>query len=410
MPPVTYDQLINGDDAYIKRIARAYEARHGHPMGETDLAHNVWRLLKEDWTIDAVLADIRGETLPPVPAPTTPVPPSSVDLTSWPRRGATIANSLLDTRWDAQQWADMLGGIFAGRAVTQVNVLSALWPDAAPHMQHPFVQEPDGRWNLRKMNPLFYSRLEQYVEAMNRRGVVVQLCFLELYSWSYRKSNVPFNKAHSPFRHNVNGVNWKGGTRAEEDATLAILPDAFLTELIQRVASAVKGAGVAFLPGNEFPEKPVHFKIADVIKGVWPDARVITNRNEDTPGQYMNMRVGQGTIDMIAYHGWDNMGFLAKDFPSEPMTRPRTFHQFFDKRAQSGAALPIDFARVICSSDGSRSSDDPVQTYRWEELLDVFAYVAAKGGTVEHQSRAKMTPGARLDMVETDFLRQIATL
>jgi len=406
---VTYDQLINGDDAYIKRIARAYEQKHGHPMGETDLAHNIWRLLREGWTIEAVLQDISGDDAPIPPSP-PPVPPSTVDLLSWPRRGATIAQSLLDTRWDIEAWASMLGSIFAGRGLTQVNVLSALWPEPAPHMQHPFTQEPDGRWNLRRINPLFYDRLARSVEVMNQQGVVVQLCFLELYSWSYRKPNVPFDKHLSPFRHNVNGVNWKGSTRAEDDATLAMLPDAFLLELIERVVMAVKGAGVAFLPGNEFPEKPVHLKIAHHIKSLWPEARIVTNRNEDTPGQYANMQVGQGTIDMIAFHGWDDLGFLLKAFTDEPIKRPRTFRQFFDNVAQNGDALGVDYARVIASSDGSRSSDDPINTYNWPELLKVFAFVAGKGGSIEHQSRAKMTPGARLDTVEVDFLRRIAAL
>lgn len=403
-----YDQW----QVWAPQIEAALLEHRGHATGG-DFAHFLYNLDMEGRSLEWVLWDIAGrQGAEPgtTPQPPAPVPPSSVDLTSWPRRGATIAQSLLDTRWDYQRWADMLGGIFAGRGLTQVNILSALWPDAAPHMAHPFLQEPDGRWNLRARNPIFYERLGRYVEAMNRRGVVVQLCFLELYSWSYRKQNVPFNKALSPFRHNVNGVNWKGATRAEEDATLAILPDDFLVELIERVVGSVKGAGVAFLPGNEFPEKPVHFKIADVIKRTWSEARVITNRNEDTPGQYMNMRVGRGTIDMIAFHGWDDLGFLSKDFPSEPMTRPRTFNQFFQKRAQNGAVLPIDFTRVICSSDGSRTSDDPVNTYRWAELLDVFSFVAGKGGNIEHQSRAKMTPGARLEMVEAEFLAQMAAL
>ena len=402
---MTYDELINGDDAAVKQIEQAYLETYGHPPNITAQAHNIWRLLREGWTLAAVLSDIRGEV---VTQP--PVPPSGVNLTAWPRRGATIANSLLDTRWDYESWAAMLGGVFAGRGLTQVNVLSALWPEAAPHMQFPFTHELDGRWNLINPNPLFYDRLARYVEAMNRYGVVVQLCFLELYSWSYRKQGVPFDKNKSPFRHNVNGVNWKGSTRAEEDVTLAMLPDAFLADLIERVTHTVKGAGVAFLPGNEFPEKPVHFKIAEIIKGVWDDAVVVTNRNEDTPGQYMNMHVGEGLIDMIAFHGWERLSELDRVWPEEPPQRPKTFRQFFDMRSRDGRPLDIDFSRVICSSDGSRSSDDPIETYDWPALLDVFRFVAGKGGNIEHQSRAKMTPGARLDMVEQDFLKQIADL
>jgi hypothetical protein len=138
--------------------------------------------------------------------------------------------------------------------------------------------------------------------------------------------------------------------------------------------------------------------------------RVVTNRNEDTPGQYFNMKVGKSPIDGIAYHGWDTLGFLDVEFPDEPPDRPRTFRQFFDKRAQDGSALSVDFSRTLCSSDGSRVSNDPINPYDWPRLLEVFRFVAGKGGSIEHQSRAKMSPGARLDLVETDFLRQIAKL
>ncbi len=338
------------------------------------------------------------------------VPPAGSDLTAWPRRGATIAASLLDTRWDIDVWAQILGDRFGGRGLTQVNVLSALWPEAAPHMQHPFVQEADGRWNLRKPNPRFYDRLSRYVEVMNRHGVVVQLCFLELYSWSMRKSNLPFDQNLSPFRHNVNGIRWGGPTREDDDRTLTSLPDGFLVELVAKVVNHVKGAGVAVVPFNEGPEKDVHRKIAAIVKGIDPGMEVVTNRNEDTPGQYFNMQVGKSDIDLIAYHGWARMDFLDRDFDEEPGDRPRTFRQFFDKRASDGRVLDIDFSRVICSSDGSRSSADPVNTYDWPRLLDVFKFVAGKGGSCEHQSRAKLSSGARLDTVETAFLDDMARL
>jgi hypothetical protein len=334
------------------------------------------------------------------------VPPASGDLTTWPRRGATIAASLIDTRWDYAEWAQMLGSVFGGRGLTQVNVLSAPWPEMEPYMQNPFVRHADGRWDIRTLNHLFYDRLCRYVEAMNQNGVLVQLCFLELYSWSGRKTGLPFDQNTTWARRNANNVVWGPG-----DETFDILPDDFAMELVERVVSAVKGSGCAVVPGNEFPEKPVHQKIADIVKRIDPTMRVVTNRNEDTPGQYFNMKVGSSSIDNICYHGWDTLGFLDVDFPDEPPDRPRTFRQFFDKRAQNGASLNIDFTRTICSSDGSRLPDnDPVNTYDWPRLLEVFNFVAGKGGSIEHQSRAKMSPGARLDMVEMEFLQQIANL
>ena len=174
-----------------------------------------------------------------------PLPPAAGSLTAWPRRGATIAASLIDTRWDYVRWAEMLGSIFGGRGLTQVNVLSAPWPEMEPFMAMPFVRAGDGRWDLRTPNPKFYDRLPRYVEAMNRHGVVVQLCFLELYSWSGRKTGLPFDQNTTWARRNVNGVTWGPG-----DETFDILPDDFAVELVERVAGAVKGAGVTFrLPG-----------------------------------------------------------------------------------------------------------------------------------------------------------------
>jgi hypothetical protein len=332
-------------------------------------------------------------------------PPAAGDLTKWPRRGATIAASLLDTRWDIDAWAQMLGDIFGGRGLTLANVLSAPWPEMEPFMEMPFVRASDGRWDIRTPNPTFYDRLRRYVDTMNRHGVVVQLCFLELYSWSGRKTGLPFDQNLTWARHNVNGVSWGPG-----DETFDILPDDFAVELVERVVGAVRGSGCVVVPGNEFPEKRVHQDIAAIVKRVDPSMRVATNRNEDTPGQYANMQVGRSAIDGISYHAWDTLAFLDVDFADEPPDRPRTFRQFFDKRDQNGHPIDVDISRTICSSDGSRASDDPVNTYDWPRLLEVFDFVAGKGGSIDHQSRAKMSPGAQLGMVEDDFLKQIAAL
>ena len=249
--------------------------------------------------------------------------------------------------------------------------------------------------------------------------VVVQLCFLELYSWSFRKV-VPFDQELTWARHNVNGVRWGGPSREKDDATLVSLPDDFLVELVERVVSRVKGAGVAVVPFNEGPEKSIHEKIAAIVKRVDPSMQVVTNRNDDTPGMYQNMRVGRSDIDRIAFHGWKDMGFLDADYspddeelarnPSGAVQRPWTFAEFFQNRHHNGGHGGYDFSRIICSSDGSRSSSDPVNTYDWPALLEVFRFVAGKGGSIEHQSRAKMTGGARLDLVEMDFLEQMARL
>jgi len=339
------------------------------------------------------------------------VPPVSVDLHAWPRRGASHGNGLLDTRWDHEGFAQLMGGFFGGRWTTRVNVLSASWAEASPHFAWPFMRLPDGRFDLSRWNPAFFDdRLPRFVETANRYGGVPILTFLELYSWSRRKDvSADHDQDRDWPRHNVNGLHWE-----REDTTLYRLPDAWLTELIERVLTRLNDVGVVVVePFNEGPEKDVHLKIANIVKRVSPDTRVQVNRNEDTPGQYFNMGVGTRHVDQIAFHGWKTLGFLTKDFPDEVKaqpTRPRTFAQFFDKQAHDGRALRVDFSRVCCSSDGARSSDDPIHPYHYPDLLKVFAFVAGKGGSLEHQSRSKMNAGARLETVEVEFLTQIAHL
>jgi hypothetical protein len=51
-----------------------------------------------------------------------------------------------------------------------------------------------------------------------------------------------------------------------------------------------------------------------------------------------------------------------------------------------------------------------MHAYNWGPLRDVFAFVAGKGCSIEHQEGVKLAPGARLDLVNTGFLKTIAEL
>lgn len=55
---MTYDDLVKD---YGPRIDAAYKAAHGHGPATSDQFHNAWRLTREGWGIDAVLADIAGQ-------------------------------------------------------------------------------------------------------------------------------------------------------------------------------------------------------------------------------------------------------------------------------------------------------------------------------------------------------------
>lgn len=55
---MTYDDLVKD---YGPRIDAAYKAAHGHGPATSDQFHNAWRLTREGWGIDAVLADIANQ-------------------------------------------------------------------------------------------------------------------------------------------------------------------------------------------------------------------------------------------------------------------------------------------------------------------------------------------------------------
>jgi hypothetical protein len=90
--------------------------------------------------------------------------------------------------------------------------------------------------------------------------------------------------------------------------------------------------------------------------------------------------------------------------------RPWSFREFFENRHHNGTHAGFDFTRVVCSSDGSRSSDHLLDTYNFDALYDVFKFVHAFGVTIEHQSRQKMMPDGTLHNVEHDFLARMARL
>ena len=374
------------------------------------------------------------ELLPATGYQRFPVPPGPIDLTSYPRRGATIAAALHDTRWNVDAWMARLGLTFGGQALTQFNVWGAIWNGVTPHLCWPVQQTVDGRWDLYKKNPLFFRRLRRAVEQANRYGVVPQLCFLELYSFSDRKS-VPFDRNLQPLRHNVNGVLFAGDdTWLVQKLAKGIGPEAaWLKWFIEQVVEELRGLVYIVVPFNEGPEKPLHLLIARWVLQADPSVLVCVNRNDDTPGQYQNHDVGDGLIDLLAHHGWKSLAFLTKDFspkadptrtPKEiarAAARPWTFNEFFENRYHNGDAAGIDFARVVVSSDGSRASDDPIDTYDYEALEAVMAFCAKKGCNLEHQSRAKMPrmmvngvwrgwPTGDLASVEWPFLERMEQL
>lgn len=348
-----------------------------------------------------------------------PVPDGPVDLTSWSRRGIYLSGLVLDSAWHGKEEAFLskVGSVFGHRATTRINLLGAEW---GPDDQMPFVRTDDWRWDLYRLDPAWVRRLRATVELCNRFGIVPLLTLLELYSWSFRKK-VPFDQALQWPTYNVNGVRWQSRNREEDDRTLTGLAhDPWLMWFVGQVCQILEGLVWVMEPGNEFPEKPAHLAVAQRVKGATEGAvRVCVNRNEETPGQYQNMDVGEGLVDMISHHGWKTMSFLGRDFSPAPEeqqkprnhARPWTFREFFDNRYHNQQSAGIEFNRVVMDSDGCRASDDPVQTYDYPKLGEVMRFCVGKGCSILHQSRGKMGPNrGRLETVEWGYAEEMARM
>ncbi len=276
-----------------------------------------------------------------------------------------------------------------GVQLTRVNLLSALWPEVnvLPHRQR-----SNGQWDLIDWNAEYFDRLSEVRDRCNQAGIVVQWTNYELYSWSKRKPGP--QQANTPWRNNVNEVFW-----SPEDVTFDLLPDAWSQIWFAKIVPYLHLETNLFEVGNEFPEKALHKRTADLIHVLQPSAQVTVNRNEDTPGQYANMKIGED-YSHIAFHGrrLKVVSDLDRIYPSEPTYK--TFNQFFD-------SCPHNPRRIIFSSDGARTSLDPVNPYDWAPLREFVQEIRRRGCSFEHQSRAKLTPPPNHQMIEQDWFRSL---
>jgi hypothetical protein len=306
------------------------------------------------------------------------------DLTTWPRHGMSIAGLLVASAADIRE--TVLRFADCGVQVTRINLLSALWAQVDTL---PFQRRTDGLWDLKAWNPAYFRRLDDIRERMNRAGIVVQWTNYELYSWSKRKPGP--QQVGTPWRHNVNGVFWP-----EDDSTFQVLPDWWSMDWIEQVTPHLDLTRNVFEIGNEFPEKALHERVKKLLPA---GSLVQVNRNEDTPGQYANMKIGTH-YDFIAFHGnkLKKLSDLDRVYPREP--HYLTFNQFFDE-------CPHDPKRIVFSSDGARISSDPIDTYDWLHQRAFFREVTRRGCSIEHQSRAKMTPYPNHHMIEDEWFASV---
>lgn len=327
----------------------------------------------------------------PTVNPVPPDPPGPIDeakLKVWPRYGMSIAGIIVGSDHDIDGTVNKF--IDAGVKLTRINLLSALWNGVDIL---PYRQTADGRWDLYDWNPAFFERVEYIRDKFNSAGIVVIWTNYELYSWSDRKKGPQQN--NTPYRHNVNGVYWD-----PTDVTFGILPDAWSLAWISKIVPYLKLDYNVFEIGNEFPEKALHERVADHVRSIQSNALISINRNEDTPGQYENMKIGKGRYDKIAHHGryLKEVRDLDRNYPREP--KYNSFNEFFKR-------CPHDPKRIMFSSDGARTGDSPIDTYDWGKLRDFFQEVMKRGCSIEHQSRAKMTPAPNHHMIEVEWFRSV---
>jgi len=333
----------------------------------------------------------------------------SLELDVFPRRGCSIASSAIKNTYDYKLFAQKLSD--CGMNYTGINIFSAQWPSMVGNAVWPFIQQSDGQWDIRTFNPAFLDRILDYVRVMHEKKIHVTLTLLELYGWSNRKKGPDTPDANvGPFRNNINGIKWGGlynGDRKEDDETLTkLLPGPVVEMVLNQLVSPLSIPGISWKLGNEFPEKSLHEKMRNLIRAINPTANIIVNRNEDTAGQYFNMKIPTD-YNMIEFHGWDDLGFLKKDWGG-PDEWPNNFDQFFKKKNAKGQTIKINHSAVICNSDGARANNDPINTYHYDNLFKVFELCVKKKMTIDHQSRVKIS--GDLNLFENSFCEKVADL
>ncbi len=344
----------------------------------------------------------------PAPDPPPPVPDVMPPVDLWPRLGASYYTSLTDPRVNVGDFATRLADL--GVDLTRVWLLDAWAVSAAggPGCYDgsvPWVRGADGRYDLWSVDPHYLSRLRQYVEAMTAHGILVQLSGLELYTWSSRKAGLLWvpDAARGPLRLNRQGVCYRDDDAFDRIARPAG-EDAFLEHFYSTVVATLAGLPYTVELGNEMPEKPLHARLAAAWRSAGYTGSISVNRQEDTPGQFANMKIGQvGGYDRLALHGKRELGYLDEDFPDEP--RYRTFRAFY-------ASAP-DVGRIVLSSDGCRTSTNVADAYDYVALAEVARDILRRGGSYEHQLAMKLrgfTDG-RIDLADlrydAPFLRSL---
>lgn len=376
----------------IRRIGKAFTDQNpGYGTNDIELlfekiGEQSWRRLVDKKSMHQIFSEMGvdpikyGELIPEIIEPV-----KQGELIKYPRYGLSVAGLVMNRKHDIKATVEKL--LEAGANATRINIFGAVRGEDSVQ---PFNKHPDGLWDLYDWNHEYYERLMETKERMNNAGIVCTWTFLDLYSWSDRKPGP--QQDNTPWRHNKNGVYWK-----PDDKTFQVLPDNWCKEFIARTAPQLRLDTNIWEIGNEMPEKSMHEEMRDLVRRTVPSALIQVNRNDDTPGQYDNMKIGKN-YDFLALHGrkLKRLGDLVEKYKGGDYP---TFKDFMASKHEPW--------RVVFSSDGARISDDKVDTYDWDRLREWFRFVKKEGYNIEHQSRAKMTPAPNHHMIEVDWFRSV---
>jgi len=317
----------------------------------------------------------------------------------WPRKSASYYTSLTDPRIDPAEFAAQLHDLGCnGTRVWLIDAWAVGQGTGCYDGYHPWVRNNDGWWNLNAVSQPYLDRLRNYVEQMNSYGILPQLTGWELYSWSDRKQGLLWvpNAALGPFRHNRQGIVYGKDTAFRVIATGG--PHQFLAAFYQRVVDTLMGLSYEIELGNEMPEKELHYRLRDAWRTAGYLGRIGVNRNDDTPGQYHNMKIGV-EFDGISYHGKSHIEYLDEVYPDEPIYS--TFREFY-------TAPPVP-SHITLSSDGCRKSTDVEDAYDYPMLEAVGRDALSRGFGFEHQLALKLR-GFTAGYVSLDDIKYDAPL
>jgi len=341
-------------------------------------------------------------SLVPFGAAVTSTPPT----VRWPAFGVSHYLALGDPQCDPIAYADKLASV--GAEMTRIWLCDPWACNTGETGCYdgfvPCRRASDGRWDLFDWNQAYFDRLKAFTAALWARGIWPQYTVLNLYQFSPRKQGLVWvpDMDRLPWRYNVNGVSWG---HPDEDVTFFTLPDQWLREFMTRVVSTLglSGAGYVIELANEMPEKEMHERMADHLRAVGYRGEITVNRNEDTPGQYHNMRIGpDGRYQRIAFHAQGDVSYLDEFFSREPVYQ--TFRELYDSD-------DIELSRVIWSGDGV-GNNTLDGTYDEPQVTEVVADTASRGASVEWQARewklGRFLLGRfDVDDLYVDFTRQL---